>query len=85
MEINCTKQELQILKKVAAAAEALGMETYLVGGFVRDKILNRPTKDLDLFALGMGLSWLKKLPNILIRFLMLIFLKISERHILLTS
>ena len=29
------------LKKVARAATELNVETYLVGGFVRDKILNR--------------------------------------------
>ena len=48
MKINCTKQELHILKKIATAAEALGMETYLIGGLVRDKILARPTKDIDI-------------------------------------
>ena len=43
MDIKCTKQELIILKKVARAAEELGVEAWLVGGFVRDKILNRST------------------------------------------
>lgn len=60
MKINCTKQELQILKKVSVAAEALGAETYLIGGFVRDKILKRPTKDLDFVCLGDGIELAKK-------------------------
>ena len=60
MKINCTKQELQILKKISHAAEASGMETYLIGGFVRDKILARPTKDLDIVCIGDGIELAKK-------------------------
>jgi poly(A) polymerase len=60
MKINCTKQELQILKKVSAAAEAIASETYLIGGFVRDKILKRPTKDLDFVCIGDGIELAKK-------------------------
>jgi poly(A) polymerase len=56
MKINCTKQELHILKTIARAAEASGMETYLIGGFVRDKILGRPTKDIDIVCIGDGIE-----------------------------
>ena len=37
---------------VSAAAEKLGREVFLVGGFVRDKILDRNTKDADFVCLG---------------------------------
>jgi tRNA nucleotidyltransferase/poly(A) polymerase len=60
MKINCTKQELYILKKIAHAAEALEMETYLIGGFVRDKTLGRPTKDIDIVCIGDGIELAKK-------------------------
>jgi len=60
MDINCTKEELSLLKKVAKAAEALGVETYLVGGFVRDKILGRETKDADFVCVGDGISLAKE-------------------------
>jgi tRNA nucleotidyltransferase/poly(A) polymerase len=60
MKINCTKQELYILKKIANAAEALGMETYLIGGFVRDKILKRPSKDIDIVCVGDGIELAKQ-------------------------
>ncbi|HEY6062096.1 MAG TPA: HD domain-containing protein [Chitinophagaceae bacterium] len=59
MKINCTKRELHILKKIAQAAEASGMETYLIGGFVRDKILARPTKDIDIVCIGDGIELAK--------------------------
>jgi tRNA nucleotidyltransferase/poly(A) polymerase len=60
MKINCTKQELHILNKIAHAAEASAMETYLIGGFVRDKILTRPTKDMDIVCIGNGIELAKQ-------------------------
>lgn len=56
MDINCTAAEMALLQKIAAAGEALQMPCYLVGGFVRDKILGRPTKDLDVVCLGDGIA-----------------------------
>ena len=56
MEINCTEKELFIFKKIAHAAEELGMETYLIGGFVRDKIIRRDTKDADVVCVGDGIK-----------------------------
>ena len=45
-----------ILKKVAMGAAELDVETYLVGGFVRDKILGRATKDADIVCVGDGIE-----------------------------
>ena len=56
MEIKCTEKELMILDKVARAAAELNVETYLVGGFVRDKILGRNTKDADIVCVGDGIE-----------------------------
>ncbi|MFL5810870.1 MAG: CCA tRNA nucleotidyltransferase [Flavisolibacter sp.] len=52
MDISCSNKELSIFKKVAEAAWELGYPSYLVGGFVRDKILERPTKDADFVCVG---------------------------------
>lgn len=56
MDIKCTEQELFILKKVAKAAEQLNVQAYLIGGFVRDKIIDRKTKDADIVCLGDGIA-----------------------------
>ncbi len=56
MDITCTEKEFQLLKIVAAAAQELQFETYLVGGFVRDKLLNRPSKDADFVCVGDGIT-----------------------------
>ncbi len=56
MQITLTSFDSFIIKKIAAAAEEMGVETYAVGGFVRDKILNRKTKDLDIVCVGDGIA-----------------------------
>jgi poly(A) polymerase len=60
MEINCTEKELFIFKKIAHASEELGMKTYLIGGFVRDKIIGRDTKDADVVCVGDGIKLAKE-------------------------
>ena len=60
MEINCTEKELFIFKKIAHAAEELGLETYLIGGFVRDKLIGRDTKDADVVCVGEGIKLAKE-------------------------
>ncbi len=55
MDIKCSDRESEVLEKVAASAQQLKMPCYLIGGFVRDKILNRPTKDADIVCVGDGL------------------------------
>lgn len=60
MEINCTEKELFIFKKVAHAAEQLQVEAYLIGGFVRDKIIGRDTKDADVVCVGDGIKLAKE-------------------------
>ncbi len=56
MYINCSNTELDILKKIANAAQKLCVPCYLIGGFVRDKILGRPTKDMDIVCVGDGIE-----------------------------
>ena len=56
MDISCTHTELKIFKKVAEAAQELQYPCYLVGGFVRDKILGRETKDADFVCVGDALQ-----------------------------
>ena len=59
MDIKCTEKELFILKKIAHSAGELGTETYLIGGFVRDKIIGRKTKDADIVCVGDGIELAK--------------------------
>ena len=56
MDIRCSDSELLLLNKIATAARQLGVETYLIGGFVRDKLLGRETKDADIVCMGDGIE-----------------------------
>ncbi len=60
MEINCTERELFIFKKIAHAAEELAIDCYAIGGFVRDKMLGRNTKDIDIVCIGDGIRLAEK-------------------------
>lgn len=51
----------QIFQLVAEAAEELGQETYVVGGFVRDFLLERgQKKDIDFVTVGSGIALAEK-------------------------
>jgi len=45
-----------IFQQVSDAAQSLGLEAYVVGGFVRDLILKRPSKDIDFVCIGSGIA-----------------------------
>jgi len=64
------KEALQhnIFKIISQSAKELGLEAYVIGGYVRDYILNRGThKDIDIVAIGSGIELAKcvakNLPN----------------------
>lgn len=42
----------RIFQVVRSEAAKLGLECYVIGGFVRDLLLNRPSKDVDFVTLG---------------------------------
>lgn len=56
MYIHCTDKELFILDKIAIAAEAMEVPCFLIGGFVRDTIIGRDTKDMDIVCIGDGIA-----------------------------
>ena len=51
------KLEHPIFNIITQAADELGLETYVIGGFVRDLILNRhQLKDIDFVCVGSGIE-----------------------------
>jgi poly(A) polymerase len=56
MDIPCTEKELFVFKKISQAADELNMPCYVIGGFVRDKLLGRGTKDVDVVCVGDGIT-----------------------------
>ena len=50
---------ISIIDTISIEAELSGKEVYLVGGFVRDLILNRRNKDIDVMVVGNGIDFAK--------------------------
>jgi len=48
--------EQPIFKLIGNAADELGFDAYLIGGFVRDLYLKRESKDIDVVTIGKGIS-----------------------------
>ncbi|MCD7978782.1 MAG: CCA tRNA nucleotidyltransferase [Tannerellaceae bacterium] len=44
---------------ISEAADELGVEAYVIGGYVRDIFLNRPSKDIDVVCVGSGIELAK--------------------------
>ncbi len=58
--------EHPIFKIVSAASQMLGVESYVIGGYVRDYILNRgDSKDIDIVTVGSGIDLAKKVSELL--------------------
>ena len=54
-----------IFHKIGEAADGMGVECYLVGGYVRDIFLERSTNDIDVVVVGSGIEVAKKLQQLL--------------------
>lgn len=58
----------KVFDVISKAAEELGTETYVIGGFVRDLILERgEPKDVDVVAVGSGIALAQKVSGLLPR------------------
>ncbi len=46
----------EIFHQISEAADRLGVECYVVGGYVRDIFLERPSNDIDVVVVGSGIA-----------------------------
>lgn len=56
MDIQCTEKELFVFNKIAHTAQEMQVPCYIIGGFVRDKLIGRATKDADIVCVGDGIE-----------------------------
>ena len=55
----------EIFHQISAVADRLGVECYVVGGYVRDIFLERPSNDIDVVVVGSGIEVAQQLKNAL--------------------
>lgn len=56
MNFSETLHTNPVFELIARQANALGMEAYVIGGYVRDLLLKRPSKDIDVVCIGSGIA-----------------------------
>ncbi|WP_026464080.1 CCA tRNA nucleotidyltransferase [Adhaeribacter aquaticus] len=55
----------KIFPVVANAAASLNVSAYVIGGFVRDLVLKRPSKDIDVVCVGNGIKLAEEVSKLL--------------------
>jgi len=46
----------KIFNAISEVVSQMGVEAYLIGGYVRDSIMKRPSEDIDIVVLGSGIE-----------------------------
>ena len=54
-----------VFHKISEVADQLGVECYVVGGYVRDIFLERPSNDIDVVVVGSGIEVAKALKKVI--------------------
>jgi len=57
--------DLAVFRLISEAADQLGLECYVVGGYVRDIFLERPSNDIDVVVIGSGIAVAEELKRML--------------------
>jgi putative nucleotidyltransferase with HDIG domain len=62
--LNLSKHiDNQLFKTISKVGQKYGKSSFVIGGFVRDLILKRPSKDVDVVVLGDGLEFAKQVAD----------------------
>jgi tRNA nucleotidyltransferase/poly(A) polymerase len=57
IEMNLLEHiQTPVFQLISKSAESLNIPAYVVGGYVRDILLNRPSKDIDVVCVGSGIA-----------------------------
>ncbi|GAB4257054.1 MAG: HD domain-containing protein [Saprospiraceae bacterium] len=65
MIFNIQKEERALFELLSQAAKKCGVPAYVVGGYVRDRLLGRPTTDIDVVCVGDGIELAKTVASML--------------------
>lgn len=65
MQNYADKLDTNVFKNVAHVAKEMNIKAFVIGGYVRDLLLNRQSKDVDFVVLGSGIAFAKKVSDAL--------------------
>ena len=63
MLFNIKPFERKIFELLKMSSEELGYPTYVVGGYVRDRLLARESMDMDIVCVGSGIELAQNLAS----------------------
>ena len=63
--LNQNKNHNRIFKLAGELGHSFGLKTFLVGGYIRDLLMNKTANDIDIVVEKNGISFAKKLSKIL--------------------
>lgn len=63
MVFNIQSHERKIFQIISEAGNDLEFPAYVVGGYVRDRLLGRPSKDMDIVCVGSGIKLARKVAS----------------------
>jgi len=59
------KLKNRIFEHISKAADQLGQDTYVIGGYVRDMLLNRRSEDIDIVTVGSGIDLAERVAGLI--------------------
>ncbi len=62
---NIQPHEREVFNLIAKAARQINVPAFVVGGYVRDRLLARPTKDIDIVCVGDGIKLANEVASLL--------------------
>lgn len=65
MNLSDQLTPVTIFDVISRAADQLGVDAYVIGGYVRDLILKRPSKDIDIVSIGSGIQLAEKVAQLM--------------------
>lgn len=71
-----------VFRTIAEAGNALNLDTFVIGGYVRDAILKRENKDIDIVCVGDGIALAKEVAKRLGNKKVSVFKNFGTAHIL---
>lgn len=60
MNFDISPEEREVFNVLGSTADQMNIQAFLIGGYVRDKVLGRPSKDIDVVCVGNGIEFAQK-------------------------
>lgn len=64
MNLSAELEKVQVFESIRQVVDQTGVRAYVIGGYVRDMLLGRPSKDIDIVCIGSGTDLAEKFASL---------------------